>query len=263
MFDLSGKVAAVTGAAKGIGEAIAETFATAGATVYLIDVDGEGVEIVASRISGKAGNGGKARAIKCDVADQEMVQETFDQIADGAGRLDLLVNNAGIAHIGTVTDTEEEDFERVFSVNAKGVYNCLKAGIPQMQKLGGGAIVNMASAAAVSGVPERFAYSMSKGAALTMTYSVAIDYIEDGIRCNAIAPSRVHTPFVEGFVREHYPGQEAEVFAQLEKKHPIGRLAQPEEVAALALYLCSDEASFVTGCLYPFDGGYLHLKPGG
>ena len=102
---------------------------------------------------------------------------------------------------------------------------------------------------------------MSKGAVLSMTYSVAMDYIDQNIRCNAIAPSRVHTPFVDGFIREHYPGREEEVFSQLEKKPPIGRLAAPREVAALALYLCSDEAGFVTGCLYPFDGGYLYLKP--
>ena len=258
MFRLDGKVAAVTGAAKGMGAAIATTFAEAGAQVFLLDVDAEGIAETAAAITGA---GGEATALPCNVADQVQVEAVYADIADRAGQLSLLVNNAGIAHIGTAVETSEDDFDRVFAVNGKGVYNCLKAGIPHLLAAGGGAILNMGSAASIRGVPERFAYSMSKGAVLSMTYSVAMDYIDQNIRCNAIAPSRVHTPFVDGFIREHYPGREEEVFSQLEKKHPIGRLAAPREVAALALYLCSDEAGFVTGCLYPFDGGYLYLKP--
>ena len=258
MFRLDGKVAAVTGAAKGMGAAIATTFAEAGARIFLLDVDEDGIAKTAAAITGA---GGEAAALPCNVADQGQVEAIYADIAGRAGQLNLLVNNAGIAHIGTAVDTSEDDFDRVFAVNGKGVYNCLKAGIPHLLEAGGGAILNIGSAASIRGVPERFAYSMSKGAVLSMTYSVAMDYIDQNIRCNAIAPSRVHTPFVDGFIREHYPGREEEVFAQLEKKHPIGRLAAPREVAALALYLCSDEASFVTGCLYPFDGGYLYLKP--
>jgi NAD(P)-dependent dehydrogenase (short-subunit alcohol dehydrogenase family) len=176
------------------------------------------------------------------------------------GPFDILVNNAGIAHIGTADNTSEEDFDRVMNVNVKGVYNCLHAGIPQLRANGGGAILNMASVAAWVGIKERFAYSTGKGAVMAMTLSVAKDYLQDRIRCNSISPGRVHTPFVDGFLARNYPGREAEMFEQLSKTQPIGRMAKPSEVAALALYLCSDEAAFITGTDYPIDGGFITLN---
>jgi 2-keto-3-deoxy-L-fuconate dehydrogenase len=165
-----------------------------------------------------------------------------------------------VAHIGKADTTEEADFDRIFRINIKGVYNCLYATIPHFKANGGGVILNMASVAASVGIPDRFAYSMSKGAVLTMTLSVAKDYLADKIRCNCISPARVHTPFVDGFIAKNYPGQEAEMFEKLSKTQPIGRMAEPQEVGALALYLCSDEAGFVTGCDYPIDGGFVRLN---
>jgi NAD(P)-dependent dehydrogenase (short-subunit alcohol dehydrogenase family) len=176
------------------------------------------------------------------------------------GQLDILVNSAGISHIGKAETTSEADFDKLYQVNVKGVYNCLFAALPLMKKNGGGAILNMSSIAAVVGLPDRFAYSMTKGAVLGMTLSVAKDYLGDRIRCNCISPARVHTPFVDGFLAKNYPGKEQEMFEKLSKTQPIGRMAKPEEIAGLILYLCSDEASFITGCDYPIDGGFIKLN---
>ena len=181
---------------------------------------------------------------------------TFAQI----GKLDILVNNAGIAHVGKADTTPEADFDRIINVNVKGVYNCLYAAIPQLRISGGGIILNMASIAALVGLPDRFVYSTAKGAVMAMTLSVARDYMAENIRCNSISPARVHTPFVDGFIAKNYPGNEAVMFDKLSKSQPIGRMARPEEIAALALYLCSDEASFITGCDYPIDGGFVKLN---
>jgi len=170
------------------------------------------------------------------------------------------VNNAGISHVGNLEGTSEQDIDKVFSVNVKGMYNCMCASVADMKGNGGGIILNMASIAGTSGLADRFAYSMSKGAVVAMTYSVAKDYLAHNIRCNCISPARVHTPFVDGFLHRNYPGKEQEMFEKLEKSQPIGRMAQPEEIAALALYLCSDEASFITGSDYPIDGGFLNLR---
>jgi 2-keto-3-deoxy-L-fuconate dehydrogenase len=179
------------------------------------------------------------------------------------------VNSAGVSHIGTVESTSEEDMDRLYKVNVKGVYNCLRAGIAVMRRGGseeggggvkGGVIVNMCSIAATVGIPDRFAYSMTKGAVYSMTLSVAKDYLKEQIRCNCISPARVHTPFVDGFLKKNYPGKEAEMFEKLSKTQPIGRMAKPEEIAGLILYLCSDEASFITGCDYPIDGGFIKLN---
>ena len=166
----------------------------------------------------------------------------------------------GIAHIGKADTTLEADFDRVINVNVKGVYNCVYAAIPLLRKLGGGVILNMASIAATLGLPDRFAYSTAKGAVISMTLSVARDYIGENIRCNSISPARVHTPFVDGFIAKNYAGKEKEMFEKLSKSQPIGRMAQPTEIAALALYLCSEEASFITGCDYPIDGGFVKLN---
>jgi NAD(P)-dependent dehydrogenase (short-subunit alcohol dehydrogenase family) len=187
-------------------------------------------------------------------------QADVEALMAAIGPFDILVNNAGIAHIGKADTTSEEDFDRVMSVNVKGVYNCLHAAIPQLRANGGGVIVNMASVAGSVGIKERFAYSTAKGAVMAMTLSVAKDYLQDGIRCNSISPGRVHTPFVDGFLARNYPGREAEMFEQLSKTQPIGRMGRPDEVAALALYLCSNEAAFITGTDYPIDGGFITLN---
>jgi 2-keto-3-deoxy-L-fuconate dehydrogenase len=200
--------------------------------------------------------GGKAQFQLCNVASQEEVRTAFS----GLDKLDILVNNAGVAHIGTAETTTEADMDRIIAVNIKGVYNCLHVGIPLLRQSGGGAILNMASIVASVGIPDRFAYSMSKGAVAAMTLSVAKDYIALGIRCNCMSPARVHTPFVDGYLSKNYPGNEAEMFEKLSKTQPIGRMGQPAEIAALALYLCSDEAGFVTGCDFPIDGGFINLN---
>ncbi|MBI5284160.1 MAG: glucose 1-dehydrogenase [Chloroflexi bacterium] len=254
MFRLDGKNAVVTGAGSGIGRAIAKTFAAQGARVFVLERDASaGAQTVAEIAS----DGGTALAVGCDVADAASVDAAFAHVIAEAGRIDILVNNAGVAHVGTVANTTEEDLDRIYSVNVKGVFLCSKAAVPRMVDAGGGVILNLASIASLIGLTDRFAYSMSKGAVLTMTRSIAVDYVKQGIRCNCVCPARVHTPFVDGYLRDTYPGREQEMFRQLSEYQPIGRMAEPEEVAALALYLCSDEASFITGQAYPIDGGVL------
>ena len=193
--------------------------------------------------------GGTASALECDVALADSVEASFARIDSDqhASRVDILVNNAGIAHIGTVENTSEGDLDRIYSVNVKGIFLCSRAAVRRMLASGGGVILNLASIASLIGLTDRFAYSMSKGAVLTMTRSIAVDYVKRGIRCNCICPARVHTPFVDGYLRATYPGREAKMFKQLSEYQPLGRMGTPEEVAALALYLCSDEASFITG----------------
>jgi NAD(P)-dependent dehydrogenase (short-subunit alcohol dehydrogenase family) len=256
MFSLQTKTALITGGASGIGLAIAKTFALAGASVHILDLNSAQAEQAASDIRQA---GGLATSHAVDVSNQQQTVEVIGQIA-AAGPIHILVNNAGVSHIGTVETTTEADFDRIFRINVKGVYNCLYATIPHLKANGGGVILNMASVAATLGLSDRFAYSMSKGAVLTMTLSVAKDYLKDNIRCNCISPARVHTPFVDGFLAKNYPGREAEMFEKLSKTQPIGRMAEPKEVGALALYLCSDEAAFITGCDYPLDGGFTRLN---
>lgn len=254
MFELTGKVAVVTGGGSGIGAAIATLFARQGATIVLIDRDASAAETTAGAIRDA---GGRASAQQCDVADTVSVAEAFGRVDADHGRVDILVNNAGIAHVGTIQQTAPEDLDRLYSVNVRGVYLCARAAIDIMLRHGGGVIVNMASIASLIGIPDRFAYGMTKGAVLTMTKSIAVDYVKRGIRCNCICPARVHTPFVDGYLAATYPGREEEMYRVLSDYQPIGRMGTPEEVAVLALYLCSDEASFVTGQAYPIDGGVL------
>jgi 2-keto-3-deoxy-L-fuconate dehydrogenase len=255
LFDLSRKVAVVTGAGSGIGRAIASVFARQGAHVVALDLDEDAARETTDAIGAA---GGQADAKQCDVANPQRVADVFEQIALTLQRVDILVNNAGIAHIGTVETTTEADFDRLYRVNVKGVFLCSQAAVPIMLRKGGGVILNLASIASLIGLTERFAYSMSKGAVLTMTKSIAVDYVKQNIRCNCICPARVHTPFVDQYIAKHYPGRERAVFQQLSEYQPIGRMGTADEVAALALYLCSDEASFVTGQAYPIDGGVLN-----
>jgi NAD(P)-dependent dehydrogenase (short-subunit alcohol dehydrogenase family) len=250
---LKDKKAIITGAGSGIGKAIALLFAEKGAQVFLLDKDAEAGGTVVQRIESA---GGSASFFSCDVTSQQEIKTLFNQIAP----FHILVNNAGIAHIGNAVSTTEEDFDKVLSVNVKGVYHCLHAAIPIFLNQGGGVILNMCSVAARVGLQDRFAYSMSKGAVAAMTLSVAKDYLPHGIRCNSISPARVHTPFVDGFIAKNYPGREAELFEKLSKSQPIGRMGKPEEIAALAAFLCSDEAAFITGTDYPIDGGFLTLN---
>lgn len=205
-----------------------------------------------------ANTGGIASVHFCDVTQQANVVSTFNEIAT-QGHISILVNNAGVSHIGSVESTSEADFDRVLKVNVKGYYNCIYASILHMKANGGGVILNMASVAGSAGLDNRFAYSTSKGAVIAMTYSVARDYITHNIRCNCISPARVHTPFVDGYLKKNYPGREQEMYDELAKTQPIGRMGEPEEVASLALFLCSDAAAFITGADYLLDGGFTNL----
>jgi 2-keto-3-deoxy-L-fuconate dehydrogenase len=267
MFNLSNRTAIITGAGSGIGKAAALLLAKQGARIYAVDINEAQAQETANEInllSGGEGGGDsggdsstpRASAHTLDVSNLEQVQSLFSSLPQAA----ILVNSAGVSHIGTAENTAEEDFDRLYKVNIKGVYHCLKAIIPIMKNNGGGIIINMSSIAASVGLPDRFAYSMTKGAVYAMTLSVAKDFIKENIRCNCISPARVHTPFVDGFLKKNYPGKETEMFEKLSKTQPIGRMAKPEEIAALILYLCSDEASFITGCDYPIDGGFLKLS---
>jgi 2-keto-3-deoxy-L-fuconate dehydrogenase len=254
-FRLDGKVAVVTGGGSGIGQAIAINFAAHGAAIRILDLNESAAAATCERI---ATDGGTASSQVCDVTDQSVVKAAFEALFRRE-RVHILINNAGISHIGTVETTTEEDFDRVVRANIKGFYNCMHAVAGHMKNAGGGVIVNMASIAGSSGLADRFAYSMSKGAVIAMTYSVARDYLTHNIRCNCISPARVHTPFVDGYLHKNYPGHEQEMFEKLAKSQPIGRMAEPSEVASLALFLCSDEAAFITGVDYPIDGGFFNL----
>jgi NAD(P)-dependent dehydrogenase (short-subunit alcohol dehydrogenase family) len=253
MLDFTNKTVVITGGGSGIGRAASILFARQGAWVHIIELNEANAKQTMQEI--EAGDG-KVIAHICDVSDQQQVADIFKKIEV----VDVLVNNAGIGHIGKADTTNEADFEKIFRVNVKGIYNCLHEAIPFMKAKGAGVIVNMCSVAAQTGIAERFAYSMSKGAVYAMTLSVAKDYLKDNIRCNSVSPARVHTPFVDDYLKKNYPGKQQEMHEALAKTQPIGRMGTTEEVASLIVYLCSDEASFITGCDYPIDGGFIKLN---
>ena len=255
MFRLDKKIALVTGAGSGIGEHIARLFAQQGAHVILADIRADAAERVTAEIRAA---GGSARVQQLDVAEESQVESAIEQVAATEGRLDVLVNNAGISHVGNILETSLQDWERVMSVNAKGVFLCAREGVRQMlaQSPAGGTIINMSSVAATIGIDRRLPYCASKGAVLALTRSIAIDFATRGIRCNAICPGTVQTPFVDGYLARNFAGHEDEVRQQLHARQPIGRMGQPGEIAYAALYLASDEAAFVTGSALVIDGGW-------
>jgi len=250
---MENKTIVITGGASGIGLAMVQLFARRNSRVYFLDINTDGEKVEASL---KA-EGLQAFFIPCNISNTKETEEVIGTIP---GKIDVLINNAGISHVGKVENTSEEDFDRLFQVNVKGMFNCVKAALPKLKEGDGGSILNMASVAASIGIPDRFAYSMTKGAAYSMTLSIARDYVTDGIRCNSLSPGRVHTPFVDGFIAKNYPGKEKEMFENLSATQPIGRMAQPEEIAELAYFISSDKGSFMTGTDIPIDGGFLGLK---
>ncbi len=259
MNKLDDKIAIVTGGGKGIGRAISLRFASEGAKVAIWEKDFDAADETSKQISE---SGGMAISIECEISDKNSVSNALKETVDALGKPTHLVNNAGIAHVGTATTTTEEDFDRVMNVNTKGLFLCLQAVLPVLVDNGGGVILNLASIASRLGIADRFAYSASKGAALELTLSVAKDYVDQGIRCNCLCPGRVHTPFVDGFLEKYYPdkNERDKKFTELSKYQPIGRMGEPEEIASLATFLCSDEASFITGSAYDVDGGTMTLR---
>jgi NAD(P)-dependent dehydrogenase (short-subunit alcohol dehydrogenase family) len=253
IFSLENKIVIITGGSSGIGRAISILFAQQGAEVHIFDLQSPlSIDTIAE--VHQFNKNSKFHPV--DITNEQLVLDEINTLKV----IDILINNAGIAQIGNVENTNAEDFQKIFDVNVKGAFNCIKAVIPAMVKNKCGVILNMASVASSVGIPDRFGYSMTKGAIKSMTQSIAKDYISKGIRCNCISPARVHTPFVDGFIQKNYPNNQKEMFDKLSASQPIGRMAKPIEIAHLALYLCSDEASFATGCDYPLDGGFLHLN---
>ena len=255
MFSLESKIAIVTGGAKGIGEATCRAFIQLGATVHLLDIDMPNAHRVANDL------GARCEAHCCDVTDSNAVTNTINTIAQTHHGLDILVNNAGAGHIGSIDKATEEDMDRMYTINVKSVYYGMLAALPHMKKSGGGSIINLSSIVSIVGIPDRFAYSTSKGAVAAMTRSMAVDSLKDGIRCNSVAPARVHTPFVDAYLEKYYPDTKEEMFSRLSEAQPMGRMATPEEVAALICYLASDESAFLTGVSLPMDGGAFTLQP--
>ena len=251
---MKNKTILITGGASGIGLALVEKFTTEGSNVYFIDSNGLLGRQVAKEFQEK---GKSVTFLEVDIREESQVQHAIQSIPS---KLDVLINNAGISHIGNLASTTLADFERLFAVNVSGMFLCSQAALPKLIEDGGGSILNMCSVAATIGIPDRFAYSMTKGATLSMTLSIARDYVNQGIRCNCISPGRVHTPFVDGFLAKNYPGKEQEMFEKLAATQPIGRMGTPTEIAELAYFISSDAGKFITGSNFTIDGGFTGIK---
>lgn len=251
MFELNGKIALVTGAASGIGEAIAVTLARRGAFVYVADLDEANGERVAAEI---ANDGGKSRFLKLDVAEIADCKKASEVILADQGKLDVLVNNAGIGHVGTILETTAEDLDRLYAVNVRGMFSLTKAFLPSMIERKYGVIINTASIGGVVAIKDRLAYCTTKFAVVGFTKCVALDHALQGIRANAICPGRVETPFVKARIASYPDPQKA--YEEMAATQAVGRMGTPEEIAAAVLYLASDEAAFVTGTAFEIDGGF-------
>ena len=251
---MKNKTILITGGASGIGLALVEKFTTEGSNVYFIDSNG----LLGRQVEKEFQEKGKSVTfLEVDIREESQVQRAIQSIPS---KLDVLINNAGISHIGNLASTTLADFERLFAVNVSGMFLCSQAALPKLIEEGGGSILNMCSVAATMGIPDRFAYSMTKGATLSMTLSIARDYVNQGIRCNCISPGRVHTPFVDGFLAKNYPGKEHEMFEKLAATQPIGRMGTPTEIAELAYFISSDAGKFITGSNFTIDGGFTGIK---
>lgn len=242
-FRLDGKVALITGGASGIGECAARIFTNAGASVIIADIDTKKAEALAAELPG-------SRAVHCDITSEESVKHALQSVP----HLDILINNAGIGLVGSVTETELPDWERLFRVNVTGMFLMTKHAVPLLIE-SHGCMVNIGSVAGLIGVKKRFAYCATKGAVLAMTRQLAVDYPTE-FRVNCISPGTVDTPFVEGYLEKYHKHEKEKVRGELNQRQPIGRLGKPEEIAHLALYLCSREAGFVNGAVVNIDGGW-------